>query len=71
MVVLAESLAVAPGAPVGVNRVLLLDTRQPFAGLGGGGAGAFVAQPNAATAGLAPDGWALAEARVEVVAAGG
>ena len=69
-------------APVGVNRVLLLVTRQPFAGLGGGGAGAapatlavraeaFVAQLNAATAGLAPDGWALAEARVEVVAAGG
>ena len=69
-------------APLGANRVLLLVTRQPFAGLGGGGAGAapvtlavraeaFVAQLNAATAGLAPDGWALAEARVEVVAAGG
>ena len=69
-------------APLGANRVLLLVTRQPFAGLGGGGAGAapvtlavraeaFVAQLNAATAGLAPGGWALAEARVEVVAAGG
>ena len=69
-------------APLGANRVLLLVTRRPFAGLGGGGAGAapvtlavraeaFVAQLNAATAGLAPDGWALAEARVEVVAAGG
>ena len=68
-------------APVGVSRVLLLVTRQPFAGLGGGGAGAapetlavradaFVAQLNAATARLAPDGWALAEARVEVVPGG-
>ena len=99
VVALAESLAIAPGAPVlfpapdagftirasapvGINRVLLLVTRQPFPGLGGGGAGAapvtltmpgdaFIANLNAATARLPGNGWVLAETRVEVVAAGG
>ena len=57
-------------------------TRQPFQGFGGAGAAgapvtlavqgdAFVANLNAATARLPGNGWALAETRVEVVAAGG
>ena len=65
--------------PVGTNRVLFLVTRQPFRGFGGAGApvtltvqgDAFIANLNAATARLPGNGWALAETRVEVVAAGG
>ena len=68
--------------PAGTDRVLFLVTRQPFPGLGGGGAGAapvtltmpgdaFIANLNAATARLPGNGWVLAEIRVEVVAAGG
>ena len=68
--------------PAGSNRVVLLVTAQPFAGLGGPTApgmapvtlsmqaDAFVAALNAATARLAPNGWTVAEARVEVVAGG-
>ena len=68
--------------PVGTNRVLFLVTRQPLQGFGGAGAtgapvtlpvqgDAFVTNLNAATARLPEKGWALAETRVEVVAAGG
>ena len=77
----------APGAgyslrarpPAGVERVLLLVTRQPFAGFAGGAAGqrpvqlatgaaAFIGQLNAATASLPEQSWALAETRIELVA---
>ena len=68
--------------PAGTERVLFLVTRAPFAGFSGGaaasapvtlglGAGAFVTSLNAATAGLAADGWALAETRLEVLPAEG
>lgn len=68
--------------PAGTDRVLFLVTRQPFQGFGGTGASnapvtltmpgdAFIANLNAATARLPGNGWALAETRVEVVAAGG
>ena len=68
--------------PAGTDRVLFLVTRQPFQGFGGAGASnapvtltmpgdAFIANLNAATARLPGNGWALAETRVEVVAAGG
>ena len=76
-----SGITVRASPPVGVNRVVLLVTRQPFAGLGGGGAGAapvtlglradaFVAALNAATARLAGTAWAVSVARVEVVAGG-
>ena len=68
--------------PVGTDRVLFLVTLQPFQGFGGAGAAstpvtltvqgdAFITNLNAATARLPGNGWALAETRVEVVAAGG
>ena len=67
--------------PAGVERVLFLVTRQPFAGFGGSAAGGpvqlavrardFIAQLNAATGQLPSQGWALAETRIEIVAAGG
>ncbi len=64
--------------PAGVERVLFLATRQPFAGFAGGaadagpvqlpvGAAAFIGRLNAATSALPKGGWALAEARVEIV----
>ena len=67
--------------PAGINRVLLLVTRQPFPGFGGGGAGAppemlatradaFVAQLNASTTQLSGNDWSLAETRVEVLTGG-
>ena len=66
--------------PAGVERVLFLVTRQPFAGFGGGAIGPvqlpvkaseFVNNPNAATGNLPGQGWALAETRIEIVPAGG
>ena len=66
--------------PAGTDRVLFLVTLQPFQGFGGAAgapvtlalqADAFVAALNAATARLGGGGWALAEIRVEVLAAGG
>ena len=66
--------------PAGVERVLFLVTRQPFAGFGGGAPGPiqlpvmaqkFVMDLNAATARLPKRGWALTETRVEIVGAGG
>ena len=65
--------------PAGVDRVLLLVTRHPFAGFAGGAAAQgpvqlpvraarFVADLNAATGGLREDAWVVAETRVEIVA---
>ena len=68
--------------PAGTNRVVLLVTAQPVAGLVGAPApgaapvtltvqgDAFIASLNAATARLPGNGWTVAEARVEVVAGG-
>lgn len=64
--------------PAGVERVLFLATRQPFAGFAGDAADAgpvqlpiraqaFVERLNAATAALPAGGWALAEERIEIV----
>ena len=62
--------------PAGVERVLFLVTRQPFAGFGGGASGPvqlpvkaheFVMNLNVATGKLPGQGWALAETRVEIV----
>ena len=66
--------------PAGVERLLFLATRQPFAGFGGGAAGpvqvavdahAFVSRLNEATGRLPERSWALAETRIEIVDAGG
>ena len=84
----AQTVFPAPGGgfnlqatpPAGVERVLFLVTRQPFAGFGGGAPGPiqlpvmaqkFVMELNAATAQLPKYSWALAETRVEIVGAGG
>ena len=72
------SLRASP--PAGTERVLFLVTRERFAGFSGGaaasapvalsmGAQAFVKSLNAATARLGPDGWVLAETRMEVLPA--
>ena len=64
--------------PAGIERVLFLATRQPFAGFASGAAKAgpvqlparaqaFIERLNAATSALPSGGWALAEARVEIV----
>ena len=74
--------AIRARPPVGTDRVLFLVTQQRFPGFGGADAArapvtltvqgdAFIANLNAATARLPGNGWALAETRVEVVAAGG
>ena len=68
--------------PAGVERVLFLVTRQPFVGFGGGAAARgpiqlavraqdFIMDLNATTERLPNRGWALAETRIEIVAAGG
>ena len=66
--------------PPGVERILFLVTRQPFRGFAGGMEGPvqlpatareFIMGLNAATAKLPVTGWALAEARIEVVPAEG
>ena len=66
--------------PPGVERILFLVTRQPFRGFGGGAQGPvqlpatareFIMELNAATGKLPVTGWALAEARIEVVPADG
>ena len=75
----AGSFAFRASPPAGVERVLFLVTRQPFAGFAAGGASSgpvqlamkaseFVSRLNAATANLPRQGWALAETRVEIVA---
>ena len=71
----------SPSAPA-PDRVLFLVSLRPLTGFGGAGAAGapvpltvqgdvFIANLNAATARLPGNGWALAETRVEVVAAGG
>ena len=66
--------------PAGVERVLFLVTRQPFQGFGSGAnapvqlpkkAPDFVRGLNAATGVLPERGWAVTEARIEIVPAGG
>ena len=68
--------------PAGVERLLFLATRQPFAGFGGGAAAAgpvqvavdahaFVSRLNEVTGRLPERSWALAETRIEIVNAGG
>ena len=74
--------AIRARPPVGTDRVLFLVSLRPLTGFGGADAArapvtltvqgdAFIANLNAATARLPGNGWALAEIRVEVVAAGG
>ena len=80
----AQAVFPAPGGgfifraspPAGVERVLFLVTRQPFAGFGSGAsgpvqlpvkAGEFVKNLNAATGNFPGQGWALAETRIEIV----
>ena len=64
--------------PVGVERILLLVTRHPFAGFAGGAASAgpvqlagkaeeFITDLNATTQRLREENWALVETRVEIV----
>ena len=64
--------------PAGVERVLLLVTRQPFKGFAGGAAASgpvqlaerahdFIVNLNAATGRLPKRGWSLAETRIEIV----
>ena len=62
--------------PAGTERVLFLVTRERFAGFSDGGpvqlslgAPEFVMELNAATSRLVSNGWALAEARLEVLPA--
>ena len=66
--------------PAGVERVLFLVTRQPFLGFGGGASGPvqlpvkaqkFIMELNAAIGQLPREGWAVTEARIEIVPAGG
>ena len=74
--------AIRARPPVGTDRVLFLVSLRPLTGFGGADVArapvtltvqgdAFIANLNAATARLPGNGWALAETRVEVVAAGG
>lgn len=75
----AQSFTLVADAPVGFNRVLLLVTRQPFAGFGGNATltqpvplavrgHSFVRQLNRATTRLPPSSWAADELRVRVEA---
>ena len=66
--------------PAGMERVIFMMTRQPFRGFGGGASGPvqipmqaqdFIDDLNEATGQLPEHGWAVAEARVEIVPAGG
>ena len=83
----AQTMFPAPGSgftfraspPAGVDRVVLLMTRQPFRGFGGGAGGPvqipvkarkFIADLNAATGQLPAQGWILVETRVEIVPGG-
>ena len=84
----AQTTFPAPGSgltfraspPAGVERVLLLVTRQPFQGFAGAASGpvqlpikahAFVQSLNDATGRLPQQGWALTETRIEIVPAAG
>ena len=74
----AQPFTLAAAQPVGFNRVILLVTRQPFAGFGGNAtltspvslalrANAFMPQLNRATGGLPRSSWAADEIRVRIV----
>lgn len=74
----AQPFTLTASQPVGINRVILLVTRQPFAGFAGDAtltspvslalrANAFLPQLNHATAGLARASWATDEISVRVV----
>lgn len=74
----AQRFTLAAAQPVGFNRVILLVTRQPFAGFGGNAtltspvslalrANAFLPQLNRATGGLPRKSWATDEIRVRIV----
>ena len=74
----AQPFTLAASQPVGVNRVILLVTRQPFAGFAGNAtltsavslalrAHEFLPQLNRATSGLPRTSWATDEIRVRVV----
>ena len=75
----AQNFTLAAAEPLGINRVILLVTRDPFAGFSGNrtltravslavGGGAFVAQLNDAVVGLPTSDWATDEITVRVVA---
>ena len=74
----AQQFTLAAAQPVGFNRVVLLVTRQPFAGFGGNATltspvslalrvNAFLPQLNRATGGLPRESWAADEIRVRIV----
>lgn len=74
----AQQFTLAAAQPVGFNRVILLVTRQPFAGFGGNAtltspvslalrANVFLPQLNRATGGLPRESWATDEIRVRIV----
>ena len=73
-----DDLVLVAEQPVGFNTVILLVTRQPFAGFAGNatlanpvslalGPGRFVSQLNRATRALPPHSWAVAELAIRVV----
>ena len=74
-----QNFTLAAAEPLGINRVILLVTRDPFAGFSGDRTltravslavrgGAFLAQLNGAVAGLPSSDWATDEITVRVVA---
>ena len=76
---LEQNFTLAAAEPLGVNRVVLLVTREPFGGFSGNATvtravslavrgGAFVSQLNAALSGLPRSDWATDEIAVRVVA---
>ena len=76
---LEQSFTLVADEPLGLNRVILLVTRQPFAGFGGNATltrpvslavrgDSFLQQLNRATARLPPASWAADDLRVRVVA---
>lgn len=78
-----EGFILRASPPAGVERVLFLVTRQPFAGFGSGSASGmspvqlpmraqdFILKLNAATAQLPDQDWALVENRIEIIASEG
>ena len=75
----AQNFTLAAAEPLGINRVILLVTRDPFAGFSGNRTltravslavrgGAFLAQLNGAVAALPSADWATDEITVRVVA---
>ena len=74
----AQDYLLRAAEPLGVNRVILLVTRNPFDGFSGGGTlttartlairgSAFVSQLNFATGTLTPSSWAIDEITVRIV----